>query len=91
MHVWRESGSRGVSQLDGGWPFAASHVNEPFLCQSQGEVIRGTAREEAQLRGTELTIGSFHRSPALHFVGTTARFGGEQKGTGRGASGLLIV
>lgn len=84
-------GAGGVGQLDGGRPFAASHVPEPFPGQSQGEVIGGTAREEAQLRGAELMTGSSPHSPALRFVGTRAELGGEQNGTGRGAAGLLIV
>lgn len=72
-----------------GRPVAALHINEPSLRQSQGDVIRGTVQGEARLRGTTAETGRSHFSGALHFLGSTAEFGGEPTGTGRGASGFF--
>lgn len=82
MCLERELGAGIAGQLGSSRPFATLHINEPSLRQSQGEVVRGTAQEEAQLCGAQLTTGSFHFSPALRFIGTTAESGGELKGTG---------
>lgn len=88
----------GAGELTSGRAWQASlqalapllHGNEPPLRQSRGELIRGTARAEAQLRGTGADDRQFPLLLSLRSLGATAEFG-EQKGTGRGASGLLIV
>lgn len=77
----RELGAGRVGGLGSSRPFATLHINEPSPARARVRQS-GTAQEGAQLCGTELTTGSFHFSPAPHSVGTTAEFGGEQKGTG---------
>lgn len=82
----RESGAG-----EPGCPVASLHVSEPSP-QSQGEVIRGTARGEAQLRGTDADDGQFPLLPDPSLSWHSGRIWEKRtERNRRGASGLLIV